>query len=710
MLTITYNGYELDLTDASDLFWSLASTDLSNLSVREGGFNNTWQLNTSQQNREAFGFIDQPDSNLDAAYVFRPVNIYNDGCLVFTGLGRVTDVRLNKISLLVVDGVGGLSERLDALRASDVVLGTNSGSTISSTIGELIIYPLLDNALTKAFNFDNVRFMSAIASPWANLRELAILIINQCGYEVDIESPDALEVSTYVGGLYRFDDGEVLEDSTVSYEFAPNTTYIRSPGGPPLPNEQYWPASPPYRIINLFSNVTGGSRWRALAGGGDFKPPFLNRNVIVRCSYSISYDNGNFNTIISQRTYATSIMLELYSELRVINRVVFWVEPQGTVQGEFDFECLPGLDYTEFSLGIQWRLFTENDSWSMRITQGTITLAPVDVMADRISLRGICDMTPKEAVLEYMNRFGVIATVDDINKVVQFRKLQQLGNRTNPVDWRNKQFTATDLLGDGPYESTFVYGDLALRNLYTNESNIGNGVLATQITTGEQERVAYASALSVYGDEYNTVFQTFFVQANSQLWTNKLNNDLPVTYRLYDTGTTYSNGDLVRTSSPPDLFRRLNYTASSNVFPANNTTGTAIEWERISLRAIWDDFNGTSQIASFTSVAIPSSGIWSSFINYEFRGNGANSLTAPTLLFAPVYWQPLLNTYYLPLFTALNRPRVDKYLVKLNDSDIANIDFSRPVLINGSYYYVVLIDQYDIINQSPTPVVLLRLL
>lgn len=81
----------------------------------------------------------------------------------------------------------------------------------------------------------------------------------------------------------------------------------------------------------------------------------------------------------------------------------------------------------------------------------------------------------------------------------------------------------------------------------------------------------------------------------------------------------------------------------------------------------------------------------------------------PNVYFADLDFKNLLLVYY-PLYELiLNNIKTVKCLLRLNTVDINNINFSKPIWIDyfGAYFYLNLIDQYNITTQDSTPVELI---
>lgn len=728
MLRITYDGKELDIDISQDMFMSYASTDLSNLSVREGGFNNTWQLPATANNLAVFGNLNEPTGSLDAAYVFKPVMIYNDGTAVFNGLGRVTEVRMNAISLLVVDALGGLASLLDT-KLEDLKwfsldgpegsmtteLGVNNREWLDDSTSLYVTGHNVISVFAKIYNGFTERIFRdaggsvapetvpmAALSPWFNLRRLTQLTLEKLGYNVFIDEPSELEKMTYIGGTQRASDGRFLTyQDTASGADEP---FFWQPAAGPAA-EQVVPLRFSNGVgdnnrITMHATAQGVMRVRVRCKIKYLRPP-NEPSIGLRLKYQSSYRTYNAYelrlTIVSNSEQTYQLDQTMLFRLDELGQTATPNTEQWLELRAFIIAGGSGDNYIQIEA---------NDL--------SISFEPLDLLADMAPLTGRCvgDLTCGDLITEYMNRFGKLINVNESSKLVVFGNISSLAVIGRAVDWTQKMCVPDGLKMVGPYETTFIYGDLAQRNTYANEGGLGGGILVTETTTGEVEREVYASPFTVLPDVQQTL------NALNALGTimpdfERTNDD---DYELYTSTRGYIDNDLVycrngwirvtyNTGSPETRPYPYPYVYNSSrldppapitqwrpvdvPYQINHVPGIALMYTPdgatpLLKAGVYNDAATTLQVQDATDI--------------------------PTPLFAAMFWQPLLNSYYAPLATALARPRVDKYYVQLSVADVANLDFSRPVLINGAYYYIVLIDQLDIVNPSrPTPVVLLRL-
>jgi hypothetical protein len=655
------------------MFLSFQANDLTELGTHGDVFNNTWELPISANNRRAFKLVENINGNRQASLTFKPCQVYVDSTLLVAGLGRVAEVRMNKYYFEVVGALRGFGQIVEALTSSEIELGVYTGEAIEDgLIGSIVAYPIIANGITDNFNLtdDDV---PAVVFPWGNLRLLAHKICEVAGYEVADTAADALQAATYIGGRTAY-NSQAWADGAAQFATL---------------EEDY------------FSTVTGNQGIRAeIVKDSEFIS--IVDVFVTGSDYSYLNININIPFFITGAIGDKIAQFKIYSNIYG-NRYTqdYFFSGTYTFQCNIDLYCNPNEQFYFYV-----ELFTVASITTTLFigSGGTISLNPIDYIAtsSNITLRNIYGGDPKDILLEYANRFGKLISVNEDSKKVTFNDINNLQNGAVALDWTNKVVSPDDLQIVGPYQSEFTYGTLATENTFTNANGIGSGAITSDILTTEPSKVMFESKLFGSVDNY------------SQVMTNLLGQIIEgfvaktgTSWRVWKIGTTYSAGDYVIDQDSKGWFKAKRSTLAD--FPLTSLD----DWQPIPFTELYDTFGvSDNYIAKFTAVSVPDIAPWDATtppkIPYRFIVTGLQADYFQTS-FTPVTWSTLLTTYQKPVVDALLQPRVDKFEIDLTIADVTNLDFSRAIIIDGQGYYLNLVDQFDPVNNLPTPCELVQL-
>jgi hypothetical protein len=686
MLRIVYNGTELDVDQKADMFLSFQANDLTELGTRGDVFNNTWELPISANNRRAFKLIEGIKGNRQASLTFKPCQVYVDSTLLVAGLGRVAEVRMNKYYFEVVGALRGFGQIVEALTGSDVSLGVYNGSAIGTgVIGSLVAYPIIANGITDNFTLvDND--VPAVVFPWGNLRLLAHKICEVAGYEVADTAADALQEATYIGGRTSY-NSQAWADGAAQWAVDAQGFSSLSAGT--------WEAVFATRLQS--SIYAGGSNEAVFTCPNDHT--FLNIKIDIEVG---KFTNGGlFTGLLAQFSIQSSFYGDRFVyDLRDASSGGFG----DRISIDIDLYCNPNEQFI-FSIRMPDYPLTTNTLVTKK--GSTITITPKDYIApgSTVTLRNIYGGDVKDILLEYCNRFGKLISVNEDAKKVTFSDINNLQNGAVALDWTNKIVSPEDLQIVGPYQSEFTYGTLATENTFNNANGIGSSAILSDILTTEPTKVMFESKLLGSIDNYKQVMANLLGQIIEGFVPKTSTN-----WRVWKIGTTYSTGDYVIEKDSKGWFKARQTTTGNDPLASDSAY-----WRPIPFSELYDSFGiEDTYIAKFTAVTVPNVSPWDSEISpapgilYKFFVLGSQFAYFQTS-FAPVTWSVLLPTYQKPVVDALLQPRVDKFEIDLTIADVTDLDFSRAIIIDGQGYYLNLVDQFDPVNNLPTPCELVQL-
>jgi hypothetical protein len=693
MLRIIYNGIELDVDQKSDMFLSFQANDLTELGTRGDVFNNTWELPISANNRRAFKLIENINGNRQASLTFKPCQVYVDSTLLVAGLGRVAEVRMNKYYFEVVGALRGFGQIVEALTTSDVVLGTYTGQAAGNTsldigiLGTIVCYPIIANGITDNFNLvDN--YVPAVVFPWGNLRLLAHKICEVAGYEVSDTAADDLQFATYIGGrtVYGSQDWVNGAAQWAGVETTYNNTI-------------------PFIVQNLQVSILKDSEYIFST------QQFQCINDYAWITFSVNFTVTTTTVGIPSLGFGAYIILEssVYTSRKVIDITTAY-SPDPITQ-TITYSCNLFTNPNEL-LSFKIELLGSGNAITLTVKSGsTINITPIDFIAagSNVTLRNIYGGDPKNILLEYTNRFGKLISVNEDSKKVTFSNINNLQNGAVALDWTNKIVSPEDLQIAGVYQSEFTYGTLATENTFTNANGIGSGAILSDIVTTEPSKTMFESKINGSIDSYKQVMAGLFGKI--------IDGFVPKTgtsWRVWKSTTTYSPGDYIIEKDSKGWFRCTITALNIDPLAANTqpiTKGNRY-WEPILFSELYDSFGiEDTYIAKFEFTFVPNIAPWNDFtpnISFDFFSNGIQFAYFQAY-FTPVTWSTLLTTYQKPVVDALLKPRVDKFEIDLTITDVTDLDFSKPIIIDGQGYYLNLVDQFDPVNNLPTPCELVQL-
>lgn len=260
------------------------------------------------------------------------------------------------------------------------------------------------------------------------------------------------------------------------------------------------------------------------------------------------------------------------------------------------------------------------------------------------------DITLAELIKAYCQMFGLIIVVDEFNKEVNFIKFDSILANNNIYDWSDKlDITETPVIefGDDVYASVNEF-------VYILDDN-------------EPKPTGTDGQILLDGDrnsEIRTIVELIYGATNAEIMLNNV--------QINKIGVLVNNSRQKQRAIRP---LRLNLVDAADLDPVADLG--------------YDDGSVTT-----ISTGIP----LTYFIDDEQSGNLG-------------YGDNLLNTYYNALQGVIDKFKMVICQIRLNASDINQLDFTRPVYIKhfGAYFYISAIKGYTPTNNESTTVELVKL-
>lgn len=704
MLRIVYDGIELDIDENADLFLSYEGANLLELGTRADVFNNVWSMPQTARNRKVFGVVDLTTADLGSVATYKKCQVYTGTALVVDGFARVIDVKDNKFGLLVVGSIGGVSAMLDNPVASvdlgtDLPLYNTYAIQLSWTPDELdnVCYPFFNNGFAQGYTGGDNEYPIDAFRPYVRFRWFVATVLEKLGYTVLDEEPDTRERLTYLGGMLR-------HGSNV-FPLQKYKAEVRNYVVPPQVG--------PLFLTNLVPLVpVGETTLYTTSGGAKYQVP-ADMVGLVRIRLNAE--------ILTTSTGTFTVRVQVFRDFQGTVGEPEWVEivlnSSVTTRATTTIDVLTVYDPTNATVN-QFELRTELTTVGPATPRVNITVEfePLDYLVTdnkedesvRLTARNFTDMTIKELLLEYCNRFGKVINISESDKTVQFTNLRNLGLIGDAVDWSSKVCRVDGQINTTTYESEFVYGSLAERNWYKSANDVANFSINSKVVGIQPEKDVFTSKLNGYQDS-NLLLYKSAQPANSipQFVPVQDNTGAIVQWSYYDSAVAYSTGDVVYVLSS---FYKARIPVAASPLLAPGRRNSEFYWELLPYETIFDVAEapcivqlqtvrriGNTLVRAYTD-GIPTAWIAQSLPEFN-----------PYPSFQPLYWSAVLPAYQEPVINALARPRLDKYLLDLTVADVTALDYTKPIRIDGVYYYLNLVDQFDVQYETPTPVDLLQL-
>lgn len=260
------------------------------------------------------------------------------------------------------------------------------------------------------------------------------------------------------------------------------------------------------------------------------------------------------------------------------------------------------------------------------------------------------DITVGELIKAYCQMFGLLIIVDEYNKIVRFIKFDSILSNNNIYDWSDKldiSKTPEVTFGDDVYSSVNEF-------VYTEDDNEPkpNGTDGQILLSGNKN------------NEIKTIIELIFGGTNSELMLNNV--------EINKIGILVNNERQKQRAIRP---LRINRVDTADLDPTTQ-------------------FGYKDGSTTHVTTDIP--------LTYFIDDNQTNNLG---------FGNSLLDTYYNALQGIIDRFKMVTCQVRINASDINQLDFTRPVYLQyfNSYFYISAIKAYTPTDNESTIVELVKL-
>ena len=306
-----------------------------------------------------------------------------------------------------------------------------------------------------------------------------------------------------------------------------------------------------------------------------------------------------------------------------------------------------------------------------------------------------------------MNRYDLIATVDYINNVVDFKRFDDVKN--DSVDWSDKISLNKEYKFDIHPESlgqsnTLEYNDGNFSgNLVINDSTLNQVV-------SYYKSIFFSCQNAVLGRDIRNSIDVIFYNANTELISGGVKT-LSTTELQFDTlqNIKFSDGDIIRIFDTEDYNKDfivngnqdLNNSTIVNVREDITATDEGFQAANVFVERTRDnDYTNDSQPCVFkiknesntlfvTDLLIEESTV-STFKILQFETQNMS-------------FQYAIDNYYINRTESLNAYKLLKAYFKLNELDVQQLDFRKAIYVNATdltgrqingFFYLNKVDQY----------------
>ncbi len=647
--------------------------DITKVESRGGARSYSFELPKTDRNKSVLENPEMVNNLSQVPYTRLKCRCYVDGVDTLIRFCEVSSVK-SSYSIRLYGGNSDLFANIKDKKLRELDLSEYDHFWVLSEIvqntsnADGIIYPIIDYHLDSPNSYINnsnsvVRADFILPSVFVNGLLVKIFGDTEYSFTNEIESDTISLILPYIGDtLIRDRDARKYEAT-----FTVNTPYSTSVNMPPLPSVSVG-------IWIKFDSVTNadtnyGNYWKH----GNFNPFSFGAytNIFLRFAekvkFTVEYDlqfvgDGYDNS--TEIDFVTDFSAFLSNQLGATWQVVF--SPDTTndwgVSGEFIMETidvagwLTDADYSNCLMLFSPRSLTIKAGSYVRIKDVTILqdglLKYIGSYQQKNYLtvgQILPDMLQSDFLKAYMQMFCLLPVIDEANKRVSLIKFDKLlQNTPNCYDWSNK----LDLTEDA--EITFIEDNYAQNNnfKYTQDGDepkpIGtDGVITIRNQNLEKEKE-------------KDIIELIFAGTNSVQRCEGLQ---------VDNIGIFLNGEHKEVRIPRILVADI----------ISNTTNISLT-DDISAAVIPADCS----IPYFIDA--------SQTFNLGFGNN-------------------LLDNYYDLLSQVLSRVKLVKILVRLNVSDISQLDFTRPVFIQKyeSYFYISSIKGFSYTESKSTLVELVKI-
>lgn len=660
MTEIFINNQSLDLSDA-DIVLSFGINNLFDIQSTNGAYSNTFRIPATNKNNLILGGLNNVLSISQLPYVSQVCQVYVNGLLQLVGLAQIQSATRFEYEILIVAGNGNWISKLQDKNLQDLLTGCNhtqywNVATVSSS---------RSNLWNDIYNYANVDYGDVFFFPplphdvnWYNLypaiycKYLFKKIFSDIGYNIDSD---------------WFDNNALFEKQII-------------------PWSAFWVRNKEYDLRNYCLYTLGTDVIQNAAG---FIPINLHTNV----GHTLETPCFNFRL----------------GDTITIPATPFFLNPIRQIA-----ETICTLDGCTLTI-------------NFNITYETDTLASCAGTTTQI----ICDYVDVNGNTQLFNFFTVVSGCQPITNITGTIIRTDVGRGGIRISMQQCKLYAGSTF-EFSMEANDTDEDELEINFAYNFVTLGSTLPSMAVTDFIKTIANQYGLLFQQSENTNTIriFQFKDIIRNLPTptdWSDKLDlSEEPII--TFDTDAFARNNYFQYSPDSADeyLTRVPDLGRGTLTVQQSNLPAETILFEGVFSPVLRKfSFNGASGIGGTVPMAyIPA-----------FEGDGFNNVNArmayiefdtsalvtisgqplispqPNVYFDELDFKKLLPLYY-PIFEQiLNNLKQVNCLIRLNTMDINNIDFSKPIWIDyfGAYFYLNLIEQYNITNPQSTNVNLILL-
>jgi hypothetical protein len=661
VIRLVINGVDADVLQTETIIGEYAIAPIGDISKRVGARSISFKLPKTANNRGIFQSCEVVTSASNIPYQRLDCRLYVDG----------VDMNMRFCTLEKVDGYYNIrtygtnvsffdllkDKSLLALNYSDYN-GFYNAERIGTTNNNDIVFPIVD------FNKDSpntyapavgTTISSETMLPAFKVNSILNKICNAAGYTLqnNIQTPNLIIPCN--GKKVRDYDGSKYLGRFLTFTGAPlplgsgfDPFFYFDYTASPLNSKTYW------------IDLTVNTRPRTVMGNPS---PYTFRNLCFADEVLINFTlNFKVKTTagsgVVRVQVITSSQTKTYTRTATSTLTTFSISDFIEVKKDANGECGLTIIFANQS-GATVSLYTDS-STNFNITSCTI-LNPLDIRT-KLQTRnfgGFRYLTPstmlpnvKQAdfIKNYLKLFSGVITVDENTKVVKLNQFNDIRNNlNNAVDWSGKVDFTDDYITD--FELDYAQNNFLK---YKDDDSV----------------------IKPVGTDYNAVIQNENLAVNKDLISvdfsatenvNRFSYTFPVNQIKI-----YENGDIANDVNMRILILELRNFAIS--------------------------VKNSSDVLSGSSYLIPSNIPYTRFIDTNYTNNLGFGFN-------------IFNNYYTYIISVIDKYKIIELNVRLNLSDVSNLDFLKPVYIRelDTYFYVNKI-KFDYTSKNSSVVELIKLL
>mgnify|MGYP000650338284 CR=1 FL=1 len=703
-LQIIVDGIVLDLPDEPQASITFETNNIGNLSDRNGDFGKTFDLPMSGRNRQAFGMTDLVESATDPNLT-KPCQIFVDNWIVFAGSIRVARYFGNLMQVQLIGQLGTLLEQVKEMTLADfqyfqfpqVNCNQADYQALMTAPDNGVVVAKADGGWTPSRALQNNRepkFYPVQLPLWYDLRMVISQIVDELGYTLagDILTDPLLDDVYLQQGYFGHDRNSMqYEGLTAVAEYS--FPFFRLPGS----------GTADAGVINL---TTSDLTWFDVTFNNVNTSVITNGRYKVKVSWDYATRTGtgsfaitwNVGVMIAGANVSTNYeyVALAQTELTITDAMTTGVVP-AEFELEFDYantvggQVVFGADYKSHTGTLQ-----DVDLYGLKIE---FTYQYLDEPCHFQVMRA-SDTLPRISVsdlfIEVCQRFGYQVTADAQTNEVRFDKLDKLFIRSRAIDWNGKVYSELNSMFGPQYETSFEYGEYAAKNYWENKDGSKRGYLTANVANKRSELTAYtsiadeASIVDVRTDLFKVLDQTITLTQGIEG-----NEDFVVP----SVGDARANGSIWFNNGVGIKSNNTGTYTLTSPFPSLDFNGFTRTWELQTASEIFSYTNNTVVLGKLTNAT------GGARIQDDDQ-NDNNLISAPLAMDElPFDWQSILDNRYSWLQSILTNRRIHKVLVRVRPTDIP-IDFTRPIYWNCAYWYLVSLQDWNLINGDTAVAVL----